>query len=347
MKIAIIGAGLSGLTLAHKLKNLGEITIIEKSRGVAGRMSTRRAGDYRFDHGTQHFTIRDPKFMEFLKPLFDKKIIKPWVARFSEIDNFKITFSRIWSESTNNMHYVGCPNMNSICKELAAMLEDLVEIRLNCKAEKIISNNNSWEIIDIEGNSLGKYDWIFSAIPAEQAFDLLPKNFEHIEKVEETKMSSCFSLMLALNKKLDLGWDAAVVKNSIISWATFCSSKPDRKITKDKSGNEVYCYLITARNKWSEAHIDDDILDVTTSLKEEAQKLMNFNDDNILHQDIQKWRYANISKNSGDQSLIDNKNKIGVCGDWLIQGRVEAAFLSANDLARKLGVKSHQLGVKS
>jgi len=42
-KIAIIGAGLSGLILAHSLKEHANITIFEKARGVGGRMSTRYA----------------------------------------------------------------------------------------------------------------------------------------------------------------------------------------------------------------------------------------------------------------------------------------------------------------
>ena len=48
-KIAIIGAGLSGLSVAHLLKNHAEVTLFEKARGVSGRMSTRRAEPYFFD----------------------------------------------------------------------------------------------------------------------------------------------------------------------------------------------------------------------------------------------------------------------------------------------------------
>ena len=52
-KIAIIGAGMSGLSAAHLLNNYAEVTLFEKARGVSGRMSTRCAKLYFFDHGTQ------------------------------------------------------------------------------------------------------------------------------------------------------------------------------------------------------------------------------------------------------------------------------------------------------
>jgi predicted NAD/FAD-binding protein len=38
-RIAILGAGVSGLTVANNLKNHAEITIFEKARSVGGRMS--------------------------------------------------------------------------------------------------------------------------------------------------------------------------------------------------------------------------------------------------------------------------------------------------------------------
>ena len=51
-KIAIIGAGISGLTLAQKLKEYADVVIYEKSRGVGERMSTHYAEPFYFDHGT-------------------------------------------------------------------------------------------------------------------------------------------------------------------------------------------------------------------------------------------------------------------------------------------------------
>ncbi len=61
-KIAIIGAGISGLILAQRLKDHADIVVYEKARGVGGRMSTRYADPFYFDHGTQFFTARTDAF---------------------------------------------------------------------------------------------------------------------------------------------------------------------------------------------------------------------------------------------------------------------------------------------
>ena len=64
--IAIVGAGISGLTAARKLIERHNVIIFDKSRGVGGRMSTRYSEAYEFDHGAQYFTAKDKRFKMIL-----------------------------------------------------------------------------------------------------------------------------------------------------------------------------------------------------------------------------------------------------------------------------------------
>ena len=62
-RIAIVGAGISGLACARALADAGlNVQVFEKSLGVAGRMSTRRGELGQCDHGAQYFTARDAAF---------------------------------------------------------------------------------------------------------------------------------------------------------------------------------------------------------------------------------------------------------------------------------------------
>jgi predicted NAD/FAD-dependent oxidoreductase len=68
MKIIIVGAGISGCVCANRLAMAGHaVTLIEKGRGVGGRMSTRRMNGARIDHGAQFFTARDPRMKELVQ----------------------------------------------------------------------------------------------------------------------------------------------------------------------------------------------------------------------------------------------------------------------------------------
>ena len=83
--VAVIGAGITGITLANLLQKKVNLTIFEKSRGVGGRMATRRAEPYQFNHGAQYFKIENKEFKNFLQPLIQNKIIKHLEANHIDI----------------------------------------------------------------------------------------------------------------------------------------------------------------------------------------------------------------------------------------------------------------------
>ena len=87
--VAIIGAGLSGLTLANALSPIANVTVFEKSRGVGGRMSTRRAAPYEFDHGAQYFTAKSREFMAFIEGYARSGVTHEWPIPFEEIEHHR------------------------------------------------------------------------------------------------------------------------------------------------------------------------------------------------------------------------------------------------------------------
>ena len=112
MKVAIIGAGIAGLTAARELNDLGEISLFEKSRGAGGRICSRYAEPFVFDHGAQFFIARPKKFNRFLEPMIHEGVIKSWNANFVEIKKEKIISRRQWD--LGHPHYVGLPTMSEI-----------------------------------------------------------------------------------------------------------------------------------------------------------------------------------------------------------------------------------------
>ena len=83
--IAIIGAGMAGLSCAVALARRGHKPVLfDKGRGPGGRMATRRADvngtEVRFDHGAQYLTARDPRFVEAVEGWQSAGIVAPWPA---------------------------------------------------------------------------------------------------------------------------------------------------------------------------------------------------------------------------------------------------------------------------
>ncbi len=316
-KIAIIGTGLAGVTAAKYLENEYKITLFEKARGIGGRMSARRSDPYQFDHGAQYFTARTEAFKSFLKPTIDDGLIKDWQAKVVTIEKGKKPYKREWFEP----HYVVTPRMNSLCKHLA----EGHEVELNKEIYKTSYTEGLWYITDTQEQSYGPYNWLILAIPSNQASRLLPANFNEIDEVTTTKMLGSFTLMLGFKTMPKLNWDIAFPKNSIIKIISKNSTKPDRQTAPS--------IVIQSTNQWAENHIEHEMEELSEQLLTEFVELSGIDKQQITHQKIHRWRYATVHDKSEKLYIIDNKIKLGVCGDWLINGNVESAFLSAKELS--------------
>jgi len=321
MKIAIIGAGLSGLTAAINLDRTAEITLFEKSRRPGGRICTRYVDSYNFDHGAQFFTARSAEFKEFLKPLIKSGVVDNWKARWIEVKDNKIISRQQWSDDLPR--YVGVPSMSIIGKYLSKNLN----IKLNTEVS-IQKSPKGWNVIDCDGEVFDHYDWVISSIPAEQTLKLLPDCFSHHDALKQKKMLGCYSLMLGFDEALDLDWDAAQLTGTDISWIAVNSSKPGR------SGD--YSLLVHSTNDWAEEHLNEDVDTVKEYLCSQVAEIIGQNVYSAQHIDLHRWRYANIPRQDQNTLFIDSESKLAACGDWCKKGRIEEAFRSGFDLAKEM-----------
>lgn len=97
MRVLVIGAGVAGLSAARRLVERGvdrrDVRIVDKGRGVGGRMASRRietpAGTARFDHGAQFFTTRSPAFAQTVADAVTAGAVVEWTKGFGpEGDGF-------------------------------------------------------------------------------------------------------------------------------------------------------------------------------------------------------------------------------------------------------------------
>lgn len=327
MKVAIIGAGLAGLTAARALPTVYDVTLFEKSAGPGGRIATRHR-HHAFDHGAQFFRARDPRFKELVKQLLTQGVIAPWHARFVESDAGQLTPCRTWHDK--DPHYVAVATMNHLGQYLARGLP----IKFNTKIENIQMHPLGWRLYDDQGLHQGDFDWVISTLPAAQAALLLPKDFTYHEHVQQVRMSACYALMLSFTPGAleALPFDAALIKNQDISWVSINSTKPQRQ--------PGHFAVVHSTNRWANQHLTLAAEEVTAHLLKEVAHATPLPTDKISCTDLHLWRYANINKQHGPKALIDPQRRLIACGDWCIQGRIEAAYLSGLEAARCLSASS-------
>lgn len=321
-KIAIIGSGMSGLSVARQVAKRNDVTIFDKSRGIGGRMATRRVDDYHFDHGAQFFTAKSDEFKALLKHAKDQNIIEEWHADFAEITGNKIT--KKWQFNSDHAHYVSKPQMNSLCKFMGKDLN----IVLSKQIIAIDFVDQKWSLKTKDDEIFDDFDYLILAIPSHQALNLIPKDFKYLDMLSRSTMSGCFTLMLGFKENMPMEFDAALVKESNISWISVNSSKPGRP--KD------FALVVNSSNQWADENIEEDLDVVKEKMMRSLQEIVTFDVNNAHYHNIHRWRYANADLRQGDKSVFDPNLNLGLCGDWLISGRVEHAFLSGLDLYQNI-----------
>jgi predicted NAD/FAD-dependent oxidoreductase len=318
--IAIIGAGISGLVLATKLKQIANVTLFEKSRGVSGRLSTRYSEDFEFDHGAQYFTARSDEFKNFLKPYIENGLVANWEPLVLTISKTGRSYKRDWFEP----HYVANNRMNSLCKELAKSLD----VRLQTEITEITKADSKWQLKSLNGNIEGQFDWVISSAPAFQTHKLIPDIFSGKDILNTVKMTPCFSLMLGFDSKFFLPFGMALVKDSPIESITVNSTKPMR--------NDKFCLVVQTNHNWTEEYLEEDPVKIQDILLEELYNHLGLKIPDYQYVALHRWRYAGVSNPLGQNYLLDTEQKLAAIGDWCISPRVESAFLSANSLAEML-----------
>lgn len=314
MKIAIIGAGLSGLVLGQKLATQHTVSIFEKARGPGGRMSTRRASPYAFDHGAQYFTASSPAFQSFLARLQRAGVIAPWDVSIKTTRGARIS---------DKAKFVAKPGMNALCKHLAGDLQ----VHSAFHVERIERAGAQSTLVNRDGDRAGPFDWVISTAPSVQTAALFPAAFKEHDALAAVEMVGCFALMLGFETPIDLPFEALKSGVPPLGWMAINSDKPDRP--------DAFSVLIQSDNAWAEAHLEDDPNDVMTALLGAASEHADADLSVAEHRVLHRWRYAAVSKAADRSFLIDPDLGLAACGDWCLGGKVEAAFLSASALSEQ------------
>jgi renalase len=347
--IAIIGAGLAGITAARTLAQSGhQVTVFEKSRGLGGRMSSRRSDFGRFDHGAQYFTARDPRFLQALDWVQTTApgTLQPWQTRTEAKSRHQET------------RWIGVPGMNALATHIGSRLVADNSVHLETRVTRIVRTHNAyagWSIEALGPNdqavSVGSFDSVVLALPSEQTLQLLQLSklqSAWLPAIDAVEVAPCWTLMLAFPEvlidqsdrrekaKLAFGpqWHATHSEHKRVVWVARESSKPGR--------DGVERWVVQATPAWSKKHLEDNPERVQAKLLKAFAQITGIRAQ-PSHLAVHRWRYALTQKPlqvagppPGNSFLYDESTGIGVCGDWCRGHRVEDAFLSGLDLALAL-----------
>jgi len=342
--VAVVGAGMAGAACAAGLRAAGvRVTSFDKSRNVGGRMATRRASwadeagiehPVAFDHGAQCFTAVRPRF---------RAVMTSAVARGCAAEWRPIVHAARSRESERC--FVATPSMPALCGHLLAG----ASLHLNATVRRLQRTADGLWYVAIDGAPLkGPFQNVVVAMPPAQAAVLLAGHQdEWAAALMARRMEAAWTLM-AVTDDVDWPWDAAEPDRGPLAWVVRNDRIPGRAV---QAGLAIWTAHATA--DWSAAHLDADPLAVRDELRKAlAGQLpaatVGAGAVRWHHAAVHRWRYAGPALDCEDSfddgaAWWDKSLGLGVCGDWLGGGGVEAAWHSGDELADHMAFSFEQV----
>jgi renalase len=319
--IAIIGTGIAGISAAHSLQAAGHaVQLFDKSRGSGGRMASKRSDAGALDLGAQYFTARDRNFVEVVQQWKARGWVERWMPNLYHASHGQLSFS-----PDEQVRWVGTPRMSSISRALLAGMP----VQFSCRITEVFRGEQHWSLLDAEGNTHGPFSQVIVATPAPQATALLAAAPKLAGAAASVVMEPTWAIALAFASPLQTAVEGCFVQDSPLDWLARNRSKPGRETQLDT-------WVLHASNQWSKQHIDLSKEAVVEQLHGAFAELIGCAVPAPAFSLAHRWLYARPATPHQWGALADTDLGLFACGDWCLSGRVEGAWLSGQEAARRL-----------
>lgn len=300
MRVAIVGAGISGLSCASFLRDDTQVVVFDEGRAPGGRTTTKKVGVARFDVAAPWFEASSEGFRAVCAKLSGRKTI----ARFEPV----------WapgSEAIEDELWVGVPGMNAIARELAGE----VELRWGTAVTRVLREAEGFRLFG-RSEELGVFERVVVAVSAADARAFVRESKLDDSAFANVKTASQWSVACEFPAEVNCGFNAGRWRDGKLRLAVRETSKPERE------GGELWTAY--ASTEWSEAHATMKATDVATEIAEVLKEKLSTG----LNPSARafNWSDASVVTPAGKPTVeIDG---VLFCGDWCVGGGVEAAWKS-------------------
>ncbi|HAT59396.1 MAG TPA: NAD/FAD-dependent oxidoreductase [Opitutae bacterium] len=342
--IAIIGAGVSGLTAAYELTRSGHrVVVLEKSSGLSGRAGTRRHGAVCVDHGANFFRTTDPEIAHLIHEVLPTDEL---VEVNGEVWTFDRSGAILPGDPVQNKEpkYSYRRGINTLGKLLQAASG--VEVRREVLIAGLEREEEHWLLRDSGGSSQGLFDVVITTAPAPQAMQILraseitePLQTTLLDALRVSRYHAQFSFILGYDDSLSpsRGFHALVNSDGghAVSWLSFEEDKPGHV----PLGSSVL--VVQMSPSWTSRRVEYPPEDILPEILENVRALLPEVEQMPDWWDSQRWMLASPRSAVDLESLrTGEKESLFFAGDGLCgSGRVPLAISSGLESARRVRAK--------
>ncbi len=319
--VLVVGAGIAGLVAARDLAVEHRVTVIDKGRGVGGRMATRRLGDATFDHGAQFVTTHRADFADEVRRWCDAQVATPWFRG-------RVGPAGV-APSDGHDRFRGVVSMNDVAKHLAASCD----VRRTCRAVALRADRGAWAVDLDDGTTLVASGVVLTA-PVPQTCDLLAAGGVELSSgdraaLERVDYEPCIAVMVRPDRSPGLAPPGAIApEEGPLDWIADNEAKGISAVP----ALTLHAGAEASRDLWDEP---DETVVATLVASARAVTGTSWS---ALEWSVQRWRYARPEVSHPDACLLlDGLPPAVLCGDAFGPGaKVEGAFDSGRAAAAAL-----------
>ena len=319
-RYCVIGSGISGATIANLLSKKYSVDLFDKARGPGGRSSFKRFDKKKgFDHGVQYISPKSLLFKRFIQKLIDKKVLKKWSGKH-------LFLNKIKKENKNHIKVIGRKGNNDISKYLLK--------NVNCtfytELKKINYKEKKWVLTFSDGNKK-IYEILILTCPFAQLSKLSKKFIKAPFIKKKVKMDANITVMVSINKTNN-NISSYLFNDKILGWAAKENSKKRFKSHQD-------LWTLQSTHSWANKRINKNKENKDMNSKtliDRFFKLTGIKKTKVLFSLNHGWKYSSNPNSLNIKSYWNPTLNLGVCADWFVGPRLEAGWISANDLYKKI-----------
>lgn len=319
MKIAIVGAGLTGCLLANSLVEKGyDVTVFEKSRGAGGRCTHKRTSWGSFDMGAPFIPTTDADFQQFMQQQVASGNATLWPA-----ESYQYTENNVIRKA-NQQSFVFSPTMHSLCKSMLNGSHLVTQFRVR----NIQKQQKCWRLIEQSGQVSATFDYVIVCAPWPQTNALLgSQSCLVVPKLLHQQWTSCWTVALQFEQAIETPYQYIHCKDSILQTLVNDSAKPQRSQTHS-------VWVAYFDNKASDQYCAAEKSQIRELALTEMEKILAVPLPKVLNNYEHYWRFARPKQNEKSLGIVgDLTTGLLAAGDWSEGASVQSCYLTAMRLS--------------
>ncbi len=340
--VVVIGAGLSGLAAAQALVQTGyAVLVLEKSRGLGGRMATRRVNTTVLDHGCPLLQPLGPYQSDLIDQGLAAGLLQPWSPAVYDLRADQLNL-----RPDPGVYYTARAGLSAVPK----LFTQGLKIQKQAQVRQITALPQGWGI-ELLGDGFEPLSArsVVMAIPAAQISPLIHLVEDRLEAIRDwqdqleqvsfistitvmagydsSRMGETGSLLSVPASEASRGWMICSQDHPDLAWMALDSSK------RQNAPQPVV--VIHSSAAFAETYLhQEDLTPAGNSLLTRGSQFGGAWMATPEWMQVHRWRYGQVSQPLPDQILkTDRLPSLVGCGDWCGGGGVEGAIASGRRAA--------------